>query len=142
MELGVVENPEKSSAVEFIVETETEIYNLQASVRLIGDDVLVAIWGGERPHIGAVAVAQPRPSLRDAAVISATASVFCFLGHKEDSLAKTVAETLAAKLNTQTVVTAGIHWDNLDAEGIRTINENSVHLTKLIIAQVLLHRTP
>ncbi|MBW2433171.1 MAG: amino acid decarboxylase, partial [Deltaproteobacteria bacterium] len=37
---------------EFTVHTEEEAYNLSASVRLIGADVLVAIWGGERPHIG------------------------------------------------------------------------------------------
>jgi hypothetical protein len=48
---------------EFTVKTEEDAYNLSASVRLIGEDVLVAIWGGEKPHIGAVAVAQPRPSL-------------------------------------------------------------------------------
>ena len=51
---------------EFTVHTEEDAYNLSASVRLIGADVLVAIWGGERPHIGAVAVAQPRPSLNSA----------------------------------------------------------------------------
>jgi len=60
---------------EFTVKTEEDAYNLSASARLIGDDVLVAIWGGEKPHIGAVAVAQPRPSLRDPQVTSSSASV-------------------------------------------------------------------
>ncbi len=57
---------------EFTVKTEENSYNLSASVRLIGEDVLVAIWGGEKPHIGAVAVAQPRPSLKVSGVLSRT----------------------------------------------------------------------
>jgi len=118
---------------EFSVQTDEDSYNLSASIRLIGEDVLVAIWGGEKPHIGAVAVAQPRPSLKDPEVTSATASVICFVGHKEDELAKASAEILAAALNTPVVVTAGIHWDNLDPKGIRRIIQNSEILVKMIL---------
>ncbi len=120
---------------EFVVKTEEDSYNLSAGVRLIGEDVLVAIWGGEKPHIGAVAVAQPRPSLKDPEVTSATASVICLVGHKEDELAKASAEILAAALNTRVVVTAGIHWDNLDPEGIRRIIQNSEILVEMILQQ-------
>jgi hypothetical protein len=121
------------AAHEFVVKTEEDSYNLSAGVRLIGEDVLVAIWGGEKPHIGAVAVAQPRPSLKDPDVTSATASVICLVGHKEDELAKASAEILAATLNTAVVVTAGIHWDNLDPEGIRRIIQNSKILVEMIL---------
>jgi len=121
------------AAHEFVVQTEEDSYNLSAGVRLIGEDVLVAIWGGEKPHIGAVAVAQPRPSLKDPDVTSATASVICLVGHKEDELAKASAEILAATLNTAVVVTAGIHWDNLDPEGIRRIIQNSEILVEMIL---------
>jgi gallate decarboxylase subunit D len=123
--------------MEFTVQTQTGAYDLQAAVRFVGKDILVAIWGGDRPHIGAVAIAQPRPSLRDPKEISATTSVYCFLGHKEDALAKAAANTLAAKLNTQTVVTAGIHWDNINEEGIRIVNANSLLLTELILSHIL-----
>lgn len=122
--------------MEFIVETRTGAFDLQAAVRLIGKDMLVAIWGGERPHIGAVAIAEPRPSLRDPNEMSATASVFCFLGHKEDALAKAAAIALAARFNTKTVVTAGIHWDKLDEEGIQAVIANSMRLTDLIIDRI------
>ena len=125
----------KMAAHEFVVKTEQDSYNLSAGVRLIGEDVLVAIWGGEKPHIGAVAVAQPRPSLKDPDVTSATASVICMVGHKEDELAKASAEILAAALNTAVVVTAGIHWDNLDPEGIRRIIQNSEILVDMILAR-------
>jgi hypothetical protein len=123
--------------MEFTIRTETGTFDLTASVRLIGRDLLVAIWGGEKPHIGAVAVALARPSLKDPEVTSATASVFCFGGHKEDELVKASAEIIAAVLNTRVVVTAGIHWDNLDQDGIDTIRGNSKALVEMILDQCL-----
>ncbi len=103
------------------VSTSGPTYVVEAEAVRIGGDVLVWIWGGERPHIGAVAAAQPRPSLADAARTSATASVLTYLGHKEDTVAKAAAEALAAALDTNVVVTAGIHWDDLGADGVAAI---------------------
>ena len=122
---------------EFTVHTEETAYNLSASVRLIGADVLVAIWGGEKPHIGAVAVAQPRPSLKDPELTSASASVICLVGHKEDELVKATAEILAATLETQVVVTAGIHWDNLAPEAIQQIIRHSEILVDKIVERCM-----
>jgi hypothetical protein len=119
--------------MEFTVQTHEGEYDLKASARRIGNDLLVAIWGGERPHIGAVSVAQPRPSLRDPHATSATASVFCFLGHKEDEMAKAVSIVLAAALNTQVVVTAGIHWDDLDPAGIQKV----IHHSEILVDRIL-----
>jgi hypothetical protein len=121
--------------MEFTTRTETGAFDLTASVRLIGRDLLVAIWGGEKPHIGAVAVALPRPSLKDPEATSATASVICYGGHKEDELVKAAAEIIAAILNTRVVVTAGIHWDHLDPDGIDTILKNSKALVEMILDQ-------
>jgi len=123
--------------IEFTINTNEGSYDLSASVRFIGQDVLVAIWGGEKPHIGAVAVALPRPSLKDPDVTSASASVICLVGHKEDELAKAAAEILAAALNTQVVVTAGIHWDDLDSQSIQRIIQNSEVLVDKILEKCL-----
>ena len=122
---------------QFTIHTDEGSYDLSANIRLIGQDVLVAIWGGEKPHIGAVAVAQPRPSLKDPDVTSASASVICLVGHKEDELAKAAAEILAATFNTHVVVTAGIHWDNLDPQGIQQIIQNSEVLVDRIVEKCL-----
>jgi len=121
----------------FNLKTNEGAYDLEASVRLIGQDVLVAIWGGEKPHIGAVSVAQPRPSLKNPEITSATASVICLPGHKEDELVKATSEILAAALNTSVVVTAGIHWDNIDEEGIQKIIGNSKILMDLILEKIV-----
>ncbi len=122
--------------MELKIKTEKDSYNLEAFVKEIGKDLLVAIWGGERPHIGAVAVAQPRPSLKDVTQISATTSVFCYLGHKDDIVAKEAAQKISSVLNTNVTVVAGIHWDNIDEEGIKCVVENSRDLVELIIGKI------
>ena len=122
--------------MEFRIKTKEEAYRLEASVQEIGKDLLIAIWGGEKPHIGAVAVAQPRPSLKDSSVLSATASVFCYVGHKDDVIAKEAAERLSTALDRNVTVTVGIHWDDLQEAGIKTVVKNSKHLVNMIIAEI------
>jgi hypothetical protein len=122
---------------EFTINTSEGEYDLSASVRHIGQDLLVAIWGGDKPHIGAVAMSQPRPSLKDPKVTSSTASVFAYVGHKEDELAKAAAEILAATLKTNVVVAAGIHWDNLPQEGIQRVIRNSEILVDMILKKIV-----
>jgi gallate decarboxylase subunit D len=109
-------------------------YDLTADVQRVGSDLLVAVYGGEVPHIGAVAAAQPRPSLKGDGSVSATASVICFLGHKEDVIAKTIAERLAAVFETRVVVTAGMHWDSITREGLQQVGENTERLLERLIA--------
>jgi gallate decarboxylase subunit D len=122
--------------MDFTVRTSEGEYDLEAAVRMIGEDLLVAVWGGEKPHIGAVSVAEPRPSLRDSSLTSASASVICVLGHKEDELAKATSEVLASILNTRVVVTAGIHWDNITGKGIEQVIRNSELLMDLILKKL------
>ena len=122
--------------MEFRLKTVREAYNLEAFVKEIGQDLLVAMWGGARPHIGAVAIAQPRPSLRDESAVSATASVFCYVGHKDDLLAKESAERISAALDRNVTVTVGIHWDDIDEAGIRAVLEHSRQLVNMILEKV------
>ena len=126
----------KGESFEFPIRTHKDAYNLEALVKGIGEDLLVAVWGGDKPHIGAVAVAQPRPSLLDKDMISATASVFCFLGHKEDLIAKEASERIASALNTNVVLTAGVHWDDIDEAGIACVMVNSRELVEMIIERI------
>ena len=118
------------------VKTQTGSFDLEAAFRWIGEDLLVAIWGGEKPHIGAVAVAQSRPSLKNPKAKSATASVICFTAHKEDELAKAVSEILAASLDTRVVVTAGMHWDNINDTDIAKVVKNSQVLVDMIMEAI------
>jgi len=112
-------------------------YRIQAEALLLGNDLVVSIWGGSEPHLGAVALAMPRPSLRDSAVTSSTSSVLTRLGHKEDEIVKKVSERLAAGLNSVVVVSAGIHWDDISEEGIRTIDSLCEKLINRLILRIL-----
>lgn len=70
--------------------------------------ITVSLFGGI-PHVGSTALAIPRPSLKDPSRTSATSSVLNVTGHKDDELARRLAESLAAGLNRVVAVTAGVH---------------------------------
>jgi hypothetical protein len=99
-------------------------YAMTAAVTLCGKDAVVAIGGGEAPHVGAAALALPRPSLNHDGVISATASVLCVMGHKEDLLARDAALRLASQLNTAVLVSVGLHLDNATPDDINRLQTN------------------
>jgi hypothetical protein len=105
---------------------------IEALVQEIGEDLLVSMWGGTRPHIGAVGMAVPRPSLADSRRWSATSSNFTFAGHKEDRMVKEVSEAIAAGLRRNVVVTAGIHWDGLKAKELLTVQDLARKLARKI----------
>ncbi len=107
-------------------------YPVHSLTMLVGEDILTCLWGGTDPHIGAVAVALPRPSTADPQTTSSTSSVFTALGHKEDAVVKLVSERLSSRLNKNVAVTAGIHWDHLDADGIAQIMDNCRWLAEQI----------
>jgi len=109
-------------------------YKLSAEVKLIGSDLLVVITGGDKPHIGSVAVAMPRPSLQNRRVMSATSSVYNVPGHKDQVIAQRISEVLSSKLNCTAVVMAGFHSDGISEKGIKKVIENAEKLAQKIHA--------
>lgn len=81
----------------FLLEASQGKFKIYAFVQQLGQDLLVSIWGGTRPHLGAVGMATPRPSLEDPKKWSATSSIFTYIGHKEDVLVRPISEKLAAQ---------------------------------------------
>jgi hypothetical protein len=118
---------------QFTVEISRGRLKIHALIQEVGQDLLVSIWGGTRPHIGAVGIAVPRHSLKDPKKWSATSSNFTFLGHKEDALVKQISEKLATQLRKNVVVTAGIHWEGITSNEIKTIQ----NLTQKLPDQIL-----
>ncbi len=92
---------------------------LEARVAVVGEDLVVAVGGGERPHVGCAVLATPYPAKGDGGGWSASCSVLTIPPHKEEPIARGIATRLAAGLGRVTVVTAGVHDDDIDAEGIR-----------------------
>jgi hypothetical protein len=111
-------------------------YRVEAEVLFLGADLLVVLSGGDKPHIGSIAVALPRPSLADPAKISSTASVYNFVGHKDQVIAQRVSEILSAELNKHVVVVAGFHVDAISTEGIARVVENCDGLAQMILKEL------
>jgi hypothetical protein len=98
---------------------------LDATVLFCGADLALIIGGGSKPHIGACALAVPRPSLDNkAGGVSSSASVICVSGHKEDQLAREAAVELAAAYNCVVAVSIGMHVDNATIEDISQLSDN------------------
>jgi len=121
----------------FLLSEEKEAFKINAAVYELGSDCLVILWGGTKLHIGAVGMAQTRPSLRDPGKTSATSSVYTYPGHKEDTAAKTMSEEIARKVGRNTVVVAGMHWDGLSEDDISIITAMCSELTDKIVSQLI-----
>jgi gallate decarboxylase subunit D len=103
---------------------------------IVGNDILVVLTGGTA-HIGAVAMAEARPSLMDPQKAGATSSVYTYIGHKEDLIAKTMAEKVAKNLSRKVVVVAGIHWDHLKNDEIESIVNMCPEIAEDVIRKLL-----
>ena len=109
---------------------------VEASALRCGNDLVVALQGGTRHHIGATAMAVPRPSLADSSVVSSSASVLCVTGHKEDELARGAALRLSAALACTVTVVAGLHVDDATSGDIKLLLENCGHVVEQLTARL------
>ncbi|MDD5562328.1 MAG: hypothetical protein PHQ91_01315 [Thermoanaerobaculaceae bacterium] len=91
---------------------------LRAVACRAGDDLVVTITGGERPHVGCVVLAQPHPARDGPARVRVTSTVVAIPPHREEALARPLAEKLARALAATVVVSAGVHDDRLAPEGV------------------------
>jgi len=109
------------------------LHKVEAAVVFCGKNIAVVIGGGDTPHIGAAAVASPRESLKKDGNISATASVLCVMGHKDDMPARTAALRLSSELNTTVSVSVGLHIDNPTEDDFTKIQESFNAVLELLV---------
>ena len=102
----------------------------------LGRDLAVTIGGGDLPHVGAVAVSQPRPSHDPGGRTSASTSVITLLGHKEDELARRTAASLASGLGVAVTVACGIHVDAITTAEIRDVESIVEELTVALLRRL------
>lgn len=88
--------------------------DLQVSLIAIklGEDINVCIYGGDNPHIGAVALAVPDEKH------GVSASVIAIPGHREDVIAREYSVKLSNALGCKVCILCGIHKDNATFEEI------------------------
>ena len=94
---------------------------LRIETTRIGEDLLVTVSGGERPHIGSVVLSEPRPSLSGDGSTSCTSSVLNRVGHKDEQICRYLAEKACKKYGVAVVCTGGFHMDDMSAEQIREV---------------------
>jgi len=100
-------------------------YEVKLTAVNSGKELTVIISGGEKPHIGAIAVSLPRPSLEDSNKASASTSVFTLVGHKEDEISKQIAENITKLTEKVTVTIVGLHIDKATPQDIKSLNRNT-----------------
>lgn len=120
----------------FQVSQESGRVKLVATVVPAQEGLTVTIYGGQKQHVGAVAVAVPRPSLADPQKTSATASVITLVGHKDDELAKPAAERLAKEFKQPVVVVAGVHLEKPTGDEIEKVGRLTEELLDRIVLQL------
>lgn len=103
----------------------------------VGNDLLVRIFGGTHPHIGAVAIGIPYSSQRTENGTSASVSVHTLVGHKDDSIAQWAADRIARTLNRIVVAVVGIHIDNAAMEEIEVLVETGKELVQEFLRERL-----
>ena len=95
---------------------QTQVYagtgrlRLEASISWSPGGISVYLCGGDRPHIGSAVLAQPRPSLTGSGD-SCTSSVMNLCGHKDEAIARHLAESLCVHQRVPVCVSAGVHLD-------------------------------
>lgn len=85
--------------------------------------------GGDKPHVGGVVLAVPRPSLTGQG-IGVDSYVTPVPGHKDIEVARPLAEELARAQNQPVVISAGIHVDRPVEGELAQIEENCALLAQ------------
>lgn len=106
-------------------------YRIDYSINKHGDSYIIYAGGGEE-HIGSVVLAVPRNSLADSDTIGCAVSVLNVPGHKEEEIARLLAEALCLCSKMPSVAVSGIHFDNIDRQGIETIININHHAVEKI----------
>jgi hypothetical protein len=96
------------------------------------DDVVVAVGGGERPHVGRVVLALPIPG-RGPTGFSPSISVLTIPHPMEEPIARAVSERVCARPGRVTVATAGVHEDGIGRAGIGTFLRLGEKLAEAVV---------
>lgn len=118
-----------------------EIEAVSGSVRLravavpMGEDLCVAVTGGDRPHIGCTSLAVPHPGISDPARPSATVSTLNLTAHRDGQIADQLAKLLSSALGRPVAVVCGVHFDHFSP----TL-ENDTHAAVQALSEAILRQ--
>ena len=103
-------------------------FEIRACAERIGNDAVIMIGGGEKPHAGCVVICEP-----DKATGKVTASVHNFTTHREEVVARPIAEAICRKIKARVVCICGIHVNNASKKEIALLVKNTELLGKRLL---------
>lgn len=98
-------------------------HNIYCEVTQLGQDLNINIYGGDIPHIGAVALGFMVPLPHELNKLTSSVSLLTVPGHKEDEIVQKAAKMLTKELNKTVVVCCGIHIKGITFDEINELNE-------------------
>jgi hypothetical protein len=98
-------------------------HQVTLSYHATGRGLVIALTGGDSPHVGAVALSAPRPSLTGEG-LGCDTWLIPLPGHKDILVGKELSESLCLALNQPVSVTAGIHMEGATEEDLHEIIRN------------------
>ena len=110
--------------------------SLEVRAAFVGEDILVCLQGGERPHLGCVVQTEPRESLTGDGSVSATSSVLNYPGHKDEVVCRYVAEKISRELKRRVVCTVGFHKDGINVDEIREVQMAVEVVTEKLVGRL------
>lgn len=111
-------------------------YSINCDAVKMGNDWNISIYGGDKAHIGAVALGIPRPSLEDKNKISSSVSLFTITGHKEDVIVQKLANFISSELNSVVVVCCGIHINNITKDDMSSLFSTLDEIIDELLAKI------
>jgi hypothetical protein len=108
-----------------------------ARVTEAGEDFVIVVGGGDRPHVGCVVLALPIQSKNRPGAWSACCSVLTLPPHKEEPIARGIASRITEALGRVTVVTAGVHEDDLDQDGVAVYLRLGEELAEVLVEHLV-----
>lgn len=114
----------------------TPDFDIEAGAAKIGEDILLYIQGGDKPHIGCTVMAVPRPSLSENGERSVTSSVLNLTGHKDESICRSLAEKVCQATGKTVVCTGGFHLENITTQQIKKVELAGKRLEELLIKEL------
>jgi hypothetical protein len=108
-------------------------FKVFAEIFELGEDIIILVGGGEKPHVGSIAVAIPRESRKEKGKMSCTSSVYNFLGHKDEEIVRKLAEKICIATKRLVVCAGGVHVENASESDIEILLRNSERLGEKLV---------
>ena len=112
-------------------------YRIELTAIITGDGISVTLTGGEKPHVGGVALCIPEPGMEDG---FKTAEI-SLPGHRDTGAARPVAEMLCQLTGEKTAVVCGIHIDDACGWEIAKLLQNCVDAADELVKELTKEKT-